>query len=100
MTAYFEKILKLKRKIKGAMIYPIVVLSVALGVIVILMTFVIPVFANLFASVGAKLPTLTREVIGFSDFMRAYIMYIIIALVVLIFLFKAYGKRESGRRKS
>jgi type IV pilus assembly protein PilC len=98
LSVYFEKILKLKRKIKGAMIYPIVVLSVAIGVIVILMTFVIPVFANLFSSVGAKLPALTRDVIGFSDFMRAYILYIIIVLGVLIFALKVYNKKESGKR--
>ncbi len=98
LAVYFEKILKLKRKIKGAMIYPIIVLAVAIGVIVILMTFVIPVFANLFASVGAKLPALTRDVISFSDFMREYIFYILIAFAVLVFLFKTYGKRESGRR--
>ncbi len=98
LAVYFEKILKLKRKIKGAMIYPIVVLSVAVGVIIILMTFVIPVFANLFASVGAKLPALTRDVIGFSNFMRAYIMYIIIAIGVLIFALRAYYQKESGKR--
>ncbi len=98
LAIYFEKILKLKRKIKGAMIYPIAVLSVAIAVIVILMTFVIPVFANLFASVGAKLPALTREVIAFSDFMRAYILYIIIAGAIIIFVVKAYHKRENGRR--
>ncbi len=98
LAVYFEKILKLKRKIKGAMIYPIVVLSVAVGVIIILMTFVIPVFANLFASVGAKLPALTRDVIGFSDFMRTYILYIIIALGILIFALRVYHKKESGKR--
>ena len=98
LSVYFEKILKLKRKIKSAMIYPTVVLSVAVGVIIILMTFVIPVFASLFASVGAKLPALTRDVIDFSNFMRAYILYIIIALGILIFAFKAYGKKENGKR--
>lgn len=98
LAVYFEKILKLKRKIKGAMIYPIVVLSVAIGVIIILMTFVIPVFANLFASVGAKLPALTRDVIAFSDFMRKYIVYIIIALAAVLFALKFYYKKESGRR--
>lgn len=98
LSIYFEKILRLKRKIKGAMIYPIVVLSVALAVIIILMTFVIPVFANLFASVGAKLPSLTRDVIAFSDFMRAYILYIIIATSVLIFGLRVYYKKENGRR--
>jgi type IV pilus assembly protein PilC len=98
LAVYFEKILKLKRKIKGAMIYPIVVLSVAIGVIIILMTFVIPVFANLFSSVGATLPALTRDVIAFSDFMRAYILYIIIAAGVLIFALRAYHAKESGKR--
>lgn len=98
LSVYFEKILRLKRKIKGAMIYPIVVLSVAVAVIIILMTFVIPVFANLFASVGAKLPALTRDVIAFSDFMRAYILYIIIAIGALIFGLRFYHKKESGRR--
>jgi Type II secretory pathway, component PulF len=98
LSVYFEKILRLKRKIKGAMIYPIVVLSVAVAVIIILMTFVIPVFANLFASVGAKLPALTRDVIAFSDFMRAYILYIIIGVGALIFALRFYHKKESGRR--
>lgn len=98
LSVYFEKILKLKRKIKGAMIYPIVVLSVAVAVIIILMTFVIPVFANLFASVGAKLPALTRDVIAFSDFVRAYILYIIIAIGALIFALRVYHNKESGRR--
>ncbi|MHB8232241.1 MAG: type II secretion system F family protein [bacterium] len=98
LSIYFEKILKLKRKIKGAMIYPIVVLSVAIGVIIILMTFVIPVFANLFSSVGAKLPALTRDVIGFSNFMRAYILYIIIAAGILIFALRAYHASANGKR--
>lgn len=98
LSVYFEKMLKLKRKIKGAMIYPIVVLSVAVAVIVILMTFVIPIFANLFASVGATLPALTLDVIAFSNFVRAYILYIIIAGALLIFALKVYRKRESGMR--
>jgi len=80
------------------MIYPIVVLSVAIAVIIILMTFVIPIFASLFASVGAKLPALTMDVIAFSDFMKSYILYIIIAGALIIFALKAYRKRESGRR--
>lgn len=98
LSVYYEKMLKLKRKIKGAMIYPIVVLSVAVAVIIILMTFVIPVFANLFASVGAKLPGLTLDVINVSDFIRSYILYIIIGLGILIFLIRLYYKKESGRR--
>ncbi|MHB1680088.1 MAG: type II secretion system F family protein [bacterium] len=98
LSVYFEKTLKLKRKVKGAMIYPTIVLSVAFGVIVILLTFVIPVFANLFASVGAKLPGLTQDVINFSDFVRSYILYIIIAIGIAVFLFKSYYKRENGRR--
>jgi type IV pilus assembly protein PilC len=98
LSVYFEKTLKLKRKVKGAMIYPTIVLSVAFGVIVILLTFVIPVFANLFASVGAKLPALTQEVINFSDFVKSYILYIIIAIGVIIFLVKSYYKKENGRR--
>ena len=96
LSVYFEKTLKLKRKVKGAMIYPTIVLSVAFGVIVILLTFVIPVFANLFASVGAKLPGLTQDVINFSDFVRSYILYIIIAIGVVVFLVKSYYKRENG----
>lgn len=98
LAVYFEKILKLKRKIKGAMIYPSIVLSVAIGVIVILMTFVIPVFANLFSSVGAKLPTLTTDVIAFSNFMRAYLIYTLIALAAVVIAIRAYYKKENGKR--
>lgn len=98
LSVYFEKILKLKRKIKGAMVYPLIVLAVAVAVIIILMTFVIPVFAKLFASVGAKLPTLTTYVIDFSDFMRSNVLYIILGIIAVAVIIKLYHRNEKGRR--
>ena len=97
LAIYLEKMVKLKRKIKGALIYPSIVLTVAIGVVIVLLTFVIPVFATLFSSVGAKLPALTADVIAFSNFVRAYIIYIIIGLGIIITAIRFYYRTEKGR---
>ena len=61
--------MKLKKKVKGAMIYPIIVMSIAGLVIAIIMIFVIPIFAKIFGDMGAKLPAPTRSIIAISNFL-------------------------------
>jgi len=68
LANYIEKAMKLKKQVKGAMIYPAVVTSVAVLVIAVIMIFVVPTFEKMFASMGAGLPTPTRIVLGISKF--------------------------------
>ena len=82
LSAYIEKNVKLKRAVKSALIYPVAVLSVAGGVIVLLLWKVVPIFATLFASLGAALPLPTRIVIGLSNFIGSIFGLMILLLFV------------------
>ena len=77
LSAYMEKMAKLKRQVKGAMTYPIITLSVAVIVVAIILVFVIPVFSAMFADFGATLPAPTLLVIAMSEFAVGNIGYII-----------------------
>jgi type IV pilus assembly protein PilC len=68
LAAYIEKAMKLKKKVKGAMVYPLVVSSIAVLVIAVIMIFVVPTFSKMFAQMGGTLPLPTRLVINFSNF--------------------------------
>lgn len=68
LAAYMEKAMKLKKKVKGAMVYPIVVSSIAIIVIAVIMIFVVPTFSKMFMSMGGKLPLPTQIVIDASHF--------------------------------
>lgn len=99
LAGYMEKTETLKRKIKKALAYPIAILSIALGVSLILLIFVVPTFQKLFSSFGAKLPFFTQMVVNLSDFMRSYWWAILIGLVALIFGFKKARKNPEFKRK-
>lgn len=88
-----------KRKISGAMIYPVILLMVAVLVIVIMLWFVVPTFEGMFAEMGAKLPGITQAVLSVSDYVVAYGLYAIIGVVVLVFLFRRYVRTENGLRR-
>src|SRR6202030_1632709 len=80
LATYIEKNVKLKRAVKSAMVYPIVVLSVAASVIILLLWKVVPIFATLFAGLGVSLPLPTRIVIGLSNFIGSYFgLFILVA---------------------
>jgi type IV pilus assembly protein PilC len=98
LAIYMEKIEKLKKKIKSAMIYPISIIVVAIGVVMVLLIFVIPVFEGMFKDMGAELPLPTQVVINLSQFVKSYIIYMIIALGIAVFLFRRYYKTEGGQR--
>jgi len=72
LATYIEKAEALKRKIKGAMVYPAVVLSVAVLATSFMLSFIIPSFARMFTGFGAELPLPTKIVMGLSSFLRAY----------------------------
>jgi len=71
LAGYIEKAANLKSKVKGAMIYPAVVVTVAVTVIAIIMIFVIPTFAKMFADFGSALPLPTQIVINMSNWFKA-----------------------------
>jgi type IV pilus assembly protein PilC len=97
LAHYLEKMDKLRRQIKTAMIYPGVVVLAAMIVTSILLIFVIPTFAELFGDFGAALPAPTRWVIALSDFMVAYWYLIFGTLFGGIWLLRRYAGTEAGK---
>ena len=97
LAAYIEKAAKLKKKVKGAMTYPIVVLLIAVLVVAIILIFVIPVFQSMFADFGKALPVPTQIVVNISFFVKTYILYMMVAVGVLIFAFRRFYRTERGR---
>jgi len=97
LSVYMEKAMKLKAKIKGAMIYPATIITVAGGVTTVLLIWVIPVFAELFGSFGQELPAPTQFVINLSNFTIAYFPYIFGALGAGVFALRQVYRTENGR---
>ncbi len=97
MALQFEKEAKLKAIIKKATIYPIIVLIVAVGVIVAMMTFVIPNFMAMFEDMDVEMPAMTKAVIAMSDFFVDYWWLIGIIVIAFIAFIKFYGQTISGR---
>ncbi len=89
----------LKGKVKAAMIYPIVLAFLAVGVVTFLMEFFIPKFSGIFAQFGASLPALTLFVIAVSNVVKRFGIYIAVVLVVAIVLLKRAISTDIGRRK-
>lgn len=94
----FDKDMKLTSMVRSAMIYPIVVLVVAVGVIIILMTTVIPNFQQSFKSMGEELPKLTQMVIAVSNFMVDNIVIVLGTIIFLIFFISFGRKTEPGKQ--
>ncbi|MBL8950796.1 MAG: type II secretion system F family protein [Myxococcaceae bacterium] len=97
LAAYKEKAEKLKRKVKGAMTYPIIVILVALGVTALLLLKVTPVFKKMFSDFGSALPGPTQVIVDFSDWMVANFLYLIIGIAVAVGLFIAFYRNKTGR---
>src|SRR6266568_641404 len=98
LSTYIEKNVKLKRAVKSAMVYPVGVLSVAAGVITLLLWKVVPIFATLFIGLGADLPLPTRVVIQLSNFVGSiYGLLIVVLLVGAIIMVKVWYGTKQGR---
>jgi len=88
---------KLRRQVKSAMVYPAVVITFAMLVLVALVAFIVPVFASVFKQNGAKLPGLTRMTVGLSDVFRHYPHFIIGGVAIVLFSFFKWKKTDAGR---
>ncbi len=98
ISQHYEKIYKLRSKIKSAMAYPVVIFFIAIIVILILLIFLIPTFASLYESVGMKLPGPTQFVMNLSNFLRKNIIYLIIGGIGLGYGFKKWKNSEGGKK--
>ncbi|MBU8895994.1 type II secretion system F family protein [Corallococcus sp. H22C18031201] len=98
LAAYREKSEKLKRKVKGAMTYPVIVILVAIGVTALLLLKVTPVFAKMFADFGQKLPAPTQMVVDISEIAQAYYLHAIITITVVVVSFNYSYRQPKGRK--
>ena len=97
LAAYIEKAAALKRKVKAAMVYPCAIIGVAMLVVIFMLTFVIPTFAQMFKDLGADLPLPTKIVMLLSDFVRSYILLIIAGMIGAVMALRSYYRTEGGR---
>ncbi len=97
LAKYLEKSAALARKIKGAMIYPAIIIGVSLLAITVLLVFVIPVFSTMFETFGGQLPLPTRIVMFLSHFVKRYLIFAILGLVAAGMGLKYLRKSSNGR---
>ena len=99
LAEFMEKAEKIKNKVKGAMIYPVVLLFAATGILVFLLTTIIPKFEEIFKELleGTKLPAITQFVMGASEAVKNNIVYISGSVFALWMLFNLWGRTKKGR---
>ena len=97
LSVYIEKAAALKRKVKAAMVYPSTIIGVAFLIVIFMLTFVIPTFATMFKNLGADLPLPTQIVLWMSDFVRGYIIFIILGVMGAVYLLRRYYRTENGK---
>ncbi len=101
LAAYIEKSMRLKKKVKGAMVYPAVVSSIAVLVIAVIMIFVVPTFSKMFTSLGGVLPLPTRIVINTSNFIAGVGGLMVFGAIVAVIVFITQFRRtEKGKHIS
>jgi type IV pilus assembly protein PilC len=99
VAVHIEKATQIKRRVKGAMLYPLMVMSFATLVLTGLLLFLVPVFVNIFGQLGGDLPKLTQYVVNVSDLLKHRWYIIFPAFGGLIFGFFKWKKSESGRKQ-
>ena len=97
MAEYIEKQSISAKKIKNAMIYPIIVLVLAIVVIAVMVTFVMPSFMSLYAALGAELPTITKVLLAIVNFLLDYGLFLLGGIAVLVVGGLAYTRTRAGR---
>ncbi len=104
LAEYQEKAQKLKNKIVSAMVYPVIVMFIAVAILVFLMIFIVPKFKEMFANTDQELPMISKIVFGTSEFFLARplvlpnIVFVFIAVGIGVFLFNLWGRSKGGRK--
>ncbi|MBF0450473.1 MAG: type II secretion system F family protein [Candidatus Magnetomorum sp.] len=96
LSGYLEKSAKLKAKIKGAMMYPAIVLCISAAVVGVILVFVIPVFQDMFSGLGKALPLPTQIVVNISDFAIGNIHFIILGIIGFVYGYRRFYKTPFG----
>ncbi len=96
MAVFMEKSMTLKKRVKGAMTYPVICLCISIVILGVILIFVVPVFEKMFQDFGAALPVPTQIVVMASNFMKNNIIYFVIAGAGVSFGFKKLYKTEKG----
>lgn len=97
LATYLENTARLRKKVKSACMYPTAVTLVAIGITIFLLVKVVPVFGEVYKSFGSKLPGPTQALINLSEFVKAYLLYILAAGVGVVYSWLAYIKTKKGR---
>jgi len=97
LSDFIERTVKLRAQVRQALIYPTAIASFAVLVAVFLLWKVIPIFANIFTDLNATLPMLTVIIVKMSEFIQAYILFIVLGFIAFLFAFRAYRKTPFGR---
>jgi type IV pilus assembly protein PilC len=98
LSSFIEKIVKLKSALRSALIYPSTILTIAVGVVTIILWKVVPVFSTLFAGFNVALPLPTRVVIAASGLIERYMIFFVILVGLGVFGLRSYNKTDKGRR--
>jgi type IV pilus assembly protein PilC len=97
VSVYFEDSVKLTKKVKSALMYPIAVILLAIGLVNVLLIFVIPTFKEMFTDMGAELPMPTQMLIDLSDWLKANILFVIVGMIVFWKLLGKFISTPRGR---
>ncbi len=97
MADYMERGVNTQKKIKGALTYPIIVVVVAIGVVLILVTKVFPTFVNFYTQFGAHLPTVTKLLIAITNWLQVSGLYLLLGLVIAVGAIYLYSKTPAGK---
>ena len=97
LADYQESMLKLRAKVKQAMIYPAAIVTFAIIVAIFMLWKIIPVFGGIYQELGAQLPGLTAAVLGLSNFVSDYIIIIVVGLIAIVVLYRRWSKTPAGR---
>ncbi len=104
LAEYQEKAQKLKNKIVSAMVYPVIVMFIAVGILVFLMIFIVPQFKDMFANTDQELPLISQIVFGTSEFFLSSplyvpnVVFVFILFIIGVFLFNMWGRTKGGRK--
>ena len=97
LAVFLEKSDALKRKVRGAMVYPAVMLVVVIASTSILLWKVVPIFATIFSDAGLALPLPTRIVLALSSFLQQWILWMLLAIIAAVFAVRAYYRTPAGK---
>ena len=97
MYEHYDKASKVQNRVKGAMAYPLFVLALAVVVVIVLMSFVVPKFTAMFEELGGQLPFITRLLIGISHFFQHYVFLLVFILAGAILVWKIYTCTDRGK---